>query len=1147
MADFFGVQTTGIIYLGEDPVSGRYRYYNLDTNSGSFSDTAPTAPQLTRYKEEQARQAQQEAAQEKPPSRSAADTIEKQAKVTAIANGYVSKSNDVISTAEVVVSRATPVRDTAIRFGDAYNTPEKSLANASNKSALITQKVAIDKQIIANNDFLTKFAQSGDPAIKNARQQIQTSTLQLQTSRAKIDETLATIDGASTQIQATAAPAAPTQDTAQRDVANTTSPATAAPTTLSMPELSKLVKNKSTPGGDRGVIPNVIDKTEPGTDNNKSPLATQGTLSGKPWTGPIPNPDAVDLSKVLPNTLLQYASYTYGLSLHLLSAEEYNKVVEKGEFVPNRVLIASAGRYNNTPGPSQFIRSPKFKEDFYFDGLNLETLVSPNAISRNSNAIKYDFSLIEPYGFTLLDRIINISYELECENYLDMPYMLQIDFFGIDDAGEIIGAIPNTTKHIPIRLNKMDVKVTARGTEYRIEGVPYHHSAFDITTVSTPATFEVAAKNVGQFFQSDETAGDTTDITSQRESSQGSLYLRNDGRLVGPEGQIVPVNTLNQSLLSIKTKRELGLIKSFGTALNNFQKSLYDSRKIGVNDTYVFNFIDPEIADSPFTEGLGAENITPKDTGMTDIRFLNAIKKSDLGFNTNSYDPNQHILQINAGTHIDRVISYVIRHSKWMTDQVVIPDGVLDPEKYLTDLAAKKDQPFKWIKIIPSIKLGEFDRIRKIWSRTITYHIQKYEIRNLKVNIGPGATAKNPVKSYSYTYTGKNIDVLDLDIKFNFTYYNAFSVNRSSLTNVVPIANPNLETQTANPQGWYQSEQDANAVMPMVMKPQIMDTGSRASGRAITPKQVAITEAEASLMTNSLADMLVVKLRILGDPSFIKQDDVFWTPKSNTQVSENKNNADPRLTPDGSLKMDNGMVYVNLTFRTPIDIDESTGLMKFDSPEFKTNVSLFSGLYFITIITNEFRNGQFTQVLELNRLTRQGKLDHTTNKAPTSDNRNILLGQTVQMNDYMQGPNFNIPDRPKIAQAVDDAAQSAQQAQENNRDNADPNVRTSEEDGLVETRALAPEEPISETNLLTSVPPGPSPSSPTAAQPGSVFDGISASDLQYIRSQSAALGLNPSALNGYLTNRLQDYQPNLRAKVAADVVKLKEILRKRNQ
>ena len=43
------------------------------------------------------------------------------------------------------------------------------------------------------------------------------------------------------------------------------------------------------------------------------------------------------------------------------------------------------------------------------------------------------------------------------------------------------------------------------------------------------------------------------------------MYANTNGQLVGPDGQIVPANTLNQSLLSIKTKRELGLIKSFGT------------------------------------------------------------------------------------------------------------------------------------------------------------------------------------------------------------------------------------------------------------------------------------------------------------------------------------------------------------------------------------------------------------------------------------------------------------------------------------------------------------------------------------------------------------------------------------------------------
>jgi hypothetical protein len=151
------------------------------------------------------------------------------------------------------------------------------------------------------------------------------------------------------------------------------------------------------------------------------------------------------------------------------------------------------------------------------------------------------------------------------------------------------------------------------------------------------------------------------------------------------------------------------------------------------------------------------------------------------------------------------------------------------------------------------------------------------------------------------------------------------------------------------------------------------------------------------------------------------------------------------------------------------------------------------------------------------------------------------------MNDYMQGPNFNTPDVPKRATVQSDETSQSAQQQLAGPDNVAPDIRSSEQDDLVELRALAPEEPISETNLLTAVPPGPAPSSPAAAQPGSVFDGISAADVQYIRSQSAALGLNPSALNGYLTNRLQDYEPNLRAKVAADVVKLKEILRKRNQ
>ena len=1080
------------------------------------------------------------------------DKIQKQAKVTAIADGLVNKSNDVVGQSEYTVSAATPAQDTTVRFGGPSAT-EKSLTNISNKSALITQKVAINRQINANNEFIATFddptkSWNNDPVIVSARQQVQSSTLQLQTSYAKINDTLATIDGASTQIQATAAPAIATQDTASRDVTNTTSPATVAAGTSTLPikQLSNLKKLAGS-NSNLGVIPNVSNKTEPGAEkstNSKISLTTPvvGVTANKQ------DPDAVDVSKVIPNVLHDYPSYTYGLSLHLLTAVEYNKIVEKGEYVPNRVLIASAGRYDGTPTtPGNFKRAPYFAEDFYFDNLELETIIGQNAQSRNSNAIQYRFNLVEPYGFTLLDRIINLCNDPEvgCPNYLDMPYLLQIDFFGINEAGEIIGAIPDTTKRIPIRLLKMDVKMSVRGTEYSIQGVPYNHSAFDITTVTTPANFEIQAGTVAEFFQSDESAGGTTDMSAQRETAQASLWTSTSGQLVGPDGQFTSIGQINTSLLSPQTQKHLGLTKSYGTALNKWQQAAFDANKIGVNDKYFFNFIDKEIADSPFTS---FDISSPHQTGMAVKSNAGTIKpayyKSNLGLNMSTYDPTQRIFQINAGTYIDRVISWVIRNSTFITSQLegIVPEEQKDLNTYLLNLAAKKDIPLYWFKVVPSVRLIAFDNVRKIWAREITYHIQKYEIRNVKVDVSPQGTAKNPVKAYNYIYTGQNKDILDLDIQFNTTYYTALTVYRDASAG--DLATASLATKTNNPEGYVGNSnalKDPNAIMPLVMKPVVLDAGNRASGGSNTPRQVAVSDLEASL--SSPVDMLVIDLTIIGDPSYIKQDDVFWTPVSNAQVSENKTNADPRLTFDGSLKMDNGEVYVSLVFRTPTDIDESTGLMKFDS---KMSTSLFSGLYRVMKITNEFRSGQFTQKLVLTRLPRQGKLDHGSNKTPTSDNRNSVPGQQAILDNYLQGPNFTTPDLAKIATAADDAAQSAQQAQ-NNGDNAEPNIRTAEEDSLVEIRALAPEEPITETNLMAQVPPPPQPKSPTAAISGAVFDGISASDVQYLRSQSAALGLNPNALNGYLTNRLQDYEPQLRAKVAADTVKLKEILRKRNQ
>jgi hypothetical protein len=88
---------------------------------------------------------------------------------------------------------------------------------------------------------------------------------------------------------------------------------------------------------------------EPAGDNTFYQIP--GGTSAKNAGAPILNqePDAIDVSKPLMNILHQYPSYIYGLSLHLLNPTEYNNIIAGNQYFPNRVLVASAGRYNNVP------------------------------------------------------------------------------------------------------------------------------------------------------------------------------------------------------------------------------------------------------------------------------------------------------------------------------------------------------------------------------------------------------------------------------------------------------------------------------------------------------------------------------------------------------------------------------------------------------------------------------------------------------------------------------------------------------------------------------------------------------------------------------------------------------------------------------
>ena len=132
--------------------------------------------------------------------------------------------------------------------------------------------------------------------------------------------------------------------------------------------------------------------------------------------------------RLSPNPLLDYTSYTYNISLHMLSTATYNRLMaqtadtfkEQFNYRPENVLIASAGAFRgsntNVVGDyegSYTFRTPQrhpfWQEDFYFDEVKFTTVIGPGKVNRGTNAIEGTIRVIEPNGFTLINRLVETA------------------------------------------------------------------------------------------------------------------------------------------------------------------------------------------------------------------------------------------------------------------------------------------------------------------------------------------------------------------------------------------------------------------------------------------------------------------------------------------------------------------------------------------------------------------------------------------------------------------------------------------------------------------------------------------------------------------------------------------------------------------
>lgn len=807
-----------------------------------------------------------------------------------------------------------------------------------------------------------------------------------------------------------------------------------------------------------------------------------GTLSGGPVPTEKPQEEAtggnfylINNTPPVPNRLHEYPSYIYALSLHMMTGEEWNNVVITQKYTPKNVIIASAGRYSET-----FPRNKNFSEDFYFSEFILDTVICPNDQSRNTNAIDTRFTIIEPYGFTLVERILLATKELGGKNYLDMPYLVQIDFFAIDEAGNLKGSIQELQKRFPIKINTMDVKLTEKGAEYIITATPYPHEALKTAAVTVPFNIEVTARTVADFFQSNE--GTVDDKFAQELIARANLQQRQEQDATTAKTLNAP--TLLYSSLNQGAAKSAINVDSFGTAINAYWRGLEKSKdnKIEIGDVYRFEFLpDPDtgkdvIGSATFVE---EKRNTPKETPMkknSEVTDAVTMRLADIGNSQNIYDTTRGIFSINYGTTIIQLLEYVIRNSTYIHDQLVIPDGI-SQEEYQARKEKMKNEPLKWFRIIPKVRILGYCNVRNVYAKEITYVVKPYKLYNIRNDLAPQGVAVSPVKNYNYIFTGKNDDIIDCDIKFNFLYYDQQTSDRSAMTPTAPTGdsyNENYRNQNAGNYTGPGDGIDYNVVMPLTMRPIVRNTRGSSASNPTTVAEVAATDLAESIMSSSQADMLVVKLKIIGDPDFIKQDDFFYS----TLVPEQQNittQLDPRLLPNGgSLRMDDGGVYVQLLFKVPRDLDDSTGMMKYDD---KQKNSVFSGLYMVNTVRSEFAQGSFVQTLDLIRLPRQVAFDYVgsnnlkPNARPTTSSINDPLGVAL---DAPIVPSILVgkPSTTSTADAADTAIdQTAGQGQDVVRiNNAEQPTETPQQQDLRAIRDSASTTTINEQNQTPPIP-----------------------------------------------------------------------------
>jgi hypothetical protein len=284
---------------------------------------------------------------------------------------------------------------------------------------------------------------------------------------------------------------------------------------------------------------------------------------------------------------------------------------------------------------------------------------------------------------------------------------------------------------------------------------------------------------------------------------------------------------------------------------------------------------------------------------------------------------------------------------------------------------------FKYFRIRTGIEpTGDFDEIRQTNAKIIRIVVEPYYISAYNLGTAGVHQGKNfqsyVAKAYNYIFTGDNVDILNLDINYKVAYF------QSRLKDLEAADSRTLSNTKENKIIDSNAPTNRDKAMGGLLPLKSEAGGYKSSPTNRTGQVDSRLDQFFDAITNPTADMVVLRMEILGDPAWLGQSQFIPATPQNFNGSSTDNNIDffrggakdniwnPKLK---CYNYDVAEPVTNLTFKTPQDFNDQTGVYELTSEP----TGVFSGLYKVTQVEHNFTDGKFTQTLTMVRFNNQDK------------------------------------------------------------------------------------------------------------------------------------------------------------------------------